>query len=219
LNSVHCVTPVINVVTKDPILSHKVSSFAKQNSNYSVIASPQPNLPYGKVDVYVIPVEEIDSLFSSAAEEWDNKGRLPLIGYGKVQHLEYAFLRGCLDYLKEPWTLKELILRANKIVEKNKLVFDWGTIRFSPTGLWTQHRYQGLTYHEYIILKLLSLHCGEIVPREAMYYAICGKESTDSRAVDMHISRLRRKFQHLQPPPGNSPIIRTVRGWGYYIEG
>ncbi|WP_455381247.1 winged helix-turn-helix domain-containing protein, partial [Salinispira pacifica] len=59
-------------------------------------------------------------------------------------------------------------------------------------------------------------HRGAVVTRQALYYALWGRDATDSRVVDMHVSHLRRKLSGVIPD-GNGELIETVHGRGYCL--
>ena len=70
-----------------------------------------------------------------------------------------------------------------------------------------------LTAKEFAVLELLLARAGAAVPREELVEH-CWDELTApmSNAVDVVVSQLRRKL-------GDPPLIATVRGVGYRIEG
>ena len=70
-----------------------------------------------------------------------------------------------------------------------------------------------LTGVEFELLALLLSHAGEVVTREAVSLEVFDRPLTHfDRALDVHISNLRRK---LGTPPDGSERIKTVRGIGY----
>ncbi|BCM90713.1 transcriptional regulatory protein CpxR [Abditibacteriota bacterium] len=70
-----------------------------------------------------------------------------------------------------------------------------------------------LTAVEFELLALLLSHAGEVVTREAVSREVFDRPLTHfDRALDVHISNLRRK---LGTPADSSERIKTVRGIGY----
>ena len=64
-------------------------------------------------------------------------------------------------------------------------------------------------------LDLLVRDAGHVVAREALTRAALGRELTAfDRAIDTHVSNLRRKLG--RDPTGRSPI-RSIRGAGYQL--
>jgi DNA-binding response OmpR family regulator len=65
---------------------------------------------------------------------------------------------------------------------------------------------------EYAILERLARETGRVVSREELMLTACEREPTPlDRALDVHISRLRRKLRH------RGRDIVTVRGVGYML--
>jgi two-component system response regulator CpxR len=68
------------------------------------------------------------------------------------------------------------------------------------------------TSMEYDILEYLARRAGEVVPRDALSAAACGRVASPlDRAIDVHVSRLRRKLH-----PHHQRIV-TIRGVGYML--
>jgi len=65
---------------------------------------------------------------------------------------------------------------------------------------------------EYAILERLARDAGRVVSREALMLSACEREpSPFDRALDVHVSRIRRKLRH------SGTEIVTVRGTGYML--
>ena len=74
-----------------------------------------------------------------------------------------------------------------------------------------------VTRTEYSILEVLMRRAGELVTRSALHRDLWGfgaRPVPPANRLDVHLCNLRRKLAH----PGESPLIRTVRGCGYLIE-
>ena len=163
------------------------------------------------MDIYILPVE--------IAPE---KGfPYPFIAYGTIEFLEVAALKGCTDYLREPWGRKELLFRVQKAVS--------GFIRKKPGDelewklLGRQLAYGDktirLSFPEALIFKVFIAHTEELVNRETLFYTLWGKLPTDkSRVIDVYISSLRRKIKYLKDNPDYNAIM-PVRGYGYFFTG
>ena len=67
---------------------------------------------------------------------------------------------------------------------------------------------------EFEVMQMLMARPGRIVTREALLEEIWGFGWTDSKTLDQHIRRLRRKLESAE----GAPVISTVRGVGYRIE-
>jgi CheY-like chemotaxis protein len=142
-----------------------------------------------------------------------------ILAYGPAQLLPGCFLAGCDDYLKEPWTLEELEWRLRRLLpeERRRYLFGWGSFTLEGLTLASAESDCPLSWPELRILRLLADHPAQVVPREALYYAIWGRGGArGSRVADVHVSRLRRKLLALFPESAGA--LRTVRGQGYLLE-
>ena len=119
------------------------------------------------IDVYIKPV----SFCKEISVKNQQDVQIPTIFYGNSSFLRKAFLGGCVDYLKDPWTVEELEIRLTKILKsiKKKYDFPWGCISFAGTDVITEQGRCSLSYHEYILLHALIRQRGKVVPREVLF--------------------------------------------------
>ncbi|RKX79565.1 MAG: hypothetical protein DRP87_02685 [Spirochaetes bacterium] len=162
----------------------------------------------------MLPAENIESFLY---EEARLRISLPVIAYGKDIFLKTAFLSGCEDFLKDPWSPEEMIIRSLRFINNRKIDILGVFLYLSPTCISSDHGSQNISVQEYTILKVLIQNRGTVVPREALYYALWGKPGGDSRVVDMHISSLRKKIKSLVPESKLKGTIKTARKSGYII--
>jgi len=150
-----------------------------------------------------------------------------VIACGKAEHLRAAFLAGCDDYLRDPWNAVELACRLERLrgadrpgaagggaTEVHR--FSWGELHLSDLAVCSPGECRPLSLPEYRILATLLRHRGEAVSREVLRYAAWGRTGDpQSRAVDVHVSSLRRKILELFPK--STGCLRTLRGTGYTL--
>ena len=143
-----------------------------------------------------------------------------LIAYGSVSHMPAAFACGCADYLADPWLPEELFFRALRARSGNGIDFSGGRIDIVPFALVTERKNLPLSFQEHLLLLYLVRHAGTPVPRDALLHEL-GLLRTDyaSRAVDVHVSSLRKKLRLCGMGAGGGNPIRSVRGVGYALSG
>ncbi len=127
---------------------------------------------------------------------------------------------GADDYLPKPFEPRELILRIDAVLRRTRTSIDeisiikLGEHEFDPgRGELNKGNLQiHLTTAETEILRLLSRSPGIVISRTDL--AAVSPGSASDRAVDVHVTRIRRK---IEPDPKNPKYIKTVWGGGYAL--
>jgi len=127
---------------------------------------------------------------------------------------------GADDYVAKPFSPRELLARIRAVLRRaqpdtvaEKLTAAGITVDTGAREAWIDGRPVELTGLEIDLLIALLRRAGRVVPRGALLeLAGRGDVSVGERAVDVHISRLRKKLG--DDPPTR---IRTVRGVGYVL--
>ena len=162
------------------------------------------------MDLYVLPVQEASGVAARG---------VPVIAWGTIEGMRSAWLSGCVDYLREPWGPEELGMRAQAVLARaaRRFSFPWGDLGLEGDELRTPGGMVALTRHESVVLAALLRARGRPVPRAALSYALTGGPGNEgSRAIDMHVSALRRKIR--QAVPDAWRFIVCVRGQGYLVR-
>jgi hypothetical protein len=213
--------PRVVFISNHPSLAEKVQRCAQEYTQFDFTVSSTSSLHISPpsdgepANTYVLPVEYIED-YVSPPESEHTPYTIPVIAYGPARSIRYAFLWGCSDYLRNPWTIEEMVVRIERVGCNTCIRFPWGTIHYTPETLSFGTHSISLSYPEYLIFRLLSGHRGTVVPRNAFFYALWGKTDACSRVVDMHISSLRKKIASLVPAQYRD-LIQSVYGRGYYI--
>lgn len=135
---------------------------------------------------------------------------------------------GADDYVVKPFSAKELLARVDAVLRRtperpNKVMRISGagtTVSLArrevirPSG-----ERAALSEMESSILHRLAAHAGRAVSREELLSCVWGIRdgNVDTRAIDMHITRLRQKLTLPGQPDDAPEWIVTVRGRGYML--
>ncbi len=186
---------VVNVVSENAVLVDRLELYARRSFAPALRASPSPPRERKEAAFFIPP-----KLANEVLDDEDRPATwLPVVAYGERGFLRLAFMAGCDDFLKDPWTPEEMHLRVQRLVQTN--VFPVGTawVAFSPAVLTCNTTRRDISFQEYAILRVLANNRDRAVPRDVLYYAIWGETGGSSRVVDMHISSLRRKLGSVLP--------------------
>lgn len=151
---------------------------------------------------------------------------LLLTARGETEHRIAGLEAGADDYLAKPFEPKELLLRINAILRRvpdtsaqdsAPKVLHLGPIRYDVERgeMWRGDTLVRLTATESQLMRIFSTCPGQPVSRAKLVEDL-GRDrgQAQERAVDVQITRLRRK---IEPDPKQPQFLQTVRGAGYML--
>ena len=132
---------------------------------------------------------------------------------------------GASDYVAKPFHLRELVARMRAVLRRGELphvrhpdVPSNGRVRLDPVRREVEvaGRLVNLSRKEFDLLALLVGQPGRVVTREQCIDQLWwGQELSDTRTLDTHVRRLRRK---IELDPANPRHLVTVRGVGFRFD-
>jgi two-component system OmpR family response regulator len=165
----------------------------------------------------MLPEQDGFSLCRAIRRESD----LPLLmltARGEVMDRVVGLELGADDYLPKPFEPRELVARLQTVLRRRGTVAADGRLRFEglvidPVTRTVQRQGEPveLTSTEFDLLLLLAREPGKVFSRDDILNQLRGHEAElYSRAVDILVSRLRRKLEPLA-------AIKTLRNAGYAL--
>jgi two-component system, OmpR family, response regulator len=129
---------------------------------------------------------------------------------------------GADDYLVKPFAFGELLARLRALIRRTPTerpaVLRVGDLVVDPAtrSVTRADESVDLTAREFAVLEFLARRAGEVVSRTQMIEHVWDRNFEGaSNIVDVYVGYLRRKLEQ----PFGRPLIRTVRGAGYVLDG
>jgi two-component system response regulator RegX3 len=134
---------------------------------------------------------------------------------------------GASDYVAKPFRLRELVARMRAVLRRgvastsvaNDEVLHAGPVRLDNgrREVTVDGNLVELSRKEFDLLALLMSHAGQVVTRDRCIDRLWwDQDLADTRTLDTHMKRLRRKIER---DPANPRHLVTVRGVGFRFEG
>ena len=133
-----------------------------------------------------------------------------------------GFAAGADDYVTKPFSVAQLAARVRALVRRSgatgrrQFVVGPATVDVDALTLATARGVVSLSPRDAALLTYLAERAGTVVPREALLRDVWHFQRTErveTRCVDMHLSKLRRKLH----PVCEDELVETVRGAGYRV--
>ena len=177
-------------------------------------------LEQGLIDMVILDVMMPEHDGWTVCREIRKKSTIPIImltAKGEEVDQLFAFEIGADEYVTKPFSPKILTARVNALfrrLEKDK-TSTYGELEINTTArqVFLNTESLDLSPKEYDLLTYLAENRGKALSRQQILNQVWNYEYFgDLRTVDTHINRLRSKLAD------KSPLIQTIRGYGYRFE-
>ena len=180
--------------------------------------SVQPDLLVLDVSM---PGETGLDLTESMRREKSDTPILLLTARGAPEDRIAGFEAGADDYLGKPFEPYELVLRIRAMLRRVPSTEPAGVVQLGGLAFDIERGELAgaegvvhLTGGESALLGLLARTPGEVLSREAIGQSL-GMDEAGERAIDVQVTRLRRK---IEADPREPRFLHTVRGRGYVLK-
>lgn len=141
----------------------------------------------------------------------------------QTDDLAKGFQSGGNDYIRKPFSMEELIIRINNLLNltqqknintTNAITIGQYEVFLNKYELTHQDKIKKLSHREAELIKILSENRNSIVSRKDILMQIWGDDSYfNSRNLDVYMTKLR---EYLKDDP--SLEIMTIKGVGYFFR-
>lgn len=210
----------ILIVEDDKIIRENIKMAFKQE-NYQVLSANSLEacskiLEVSLVNLIILDVNLPDGNgFNFYLNELKNKNipTIFLTARSSEDDIVYGLDLGASDYLVKPFSIRELLARARRIIGSNNIITA-KDIKLDQTKntVYKNKEEIKLTSLEYKIFNLLMINIGHVVTREYILEAIwtwTGNDVNDN-TLTVYLKRIRTKLK--------TDIIKTIKNVGYLID-
>lgn len=210
----------ILIVEDDKIIRENIKMAFKQE-NYQVLSANSLEvcskiLEVSLVNLIILDVNLPDGNgFNFYLNEIKDKNipTIFLTARSSEDDIVYGLDLGASDYLVKPFSIRELLARARRIIGSNNIITA-KDIKLDQTKnkVYKNNEEVKLTSLEYKIFNLLMINIGHVVTREYILEAIwtwTGNDVNDN-TLTVYLKRIRTKLK--------TDIIKTIKNVGYLID-
>ena len=173
-----------------------------------------------------VMLPEVDgfTICNKVREQDRSQPIIMLTAKGDEEDIIKGLKLGADDYIPKPFSVRELVARVEAVLRRSPKVqhettkIEWGRLKIDPQNLTLMLDEQKieLTRREVEILQYLIKFKQRPVHRQELLKEVWGYSSSsmDTRTVDIHMAKLRKK---IEANPQEPKLIVTIRGEGYKI--
>ncbi len=212
--------PALGLIIKESLETRNFNMFLAKNGEEAYHI-------YQKEDVHLLVLDVMmpkKDGFTLAKEIRMEDNTIPIIfltAKSQTQDVVEGFTIGGNDYLKKPFSMEELIVRINSLLNRTKLqktaeVLQIGAYNYNFPKQILQFKDEEkvqLTHREAHLLFHLIKNKNEVLERSLILNKLWGNDDFfNARSMDVFITKLRKKLNQ-----DNSIQIVNVRGFGYKL--
>ncbi|MCG9632236.1 response regulator [Vibrio sp. Isolate30] len=210
------------------ILSFEGFTVTEANDGYAGLDAINSDIDLILLDVMMPKLNGMETL-KKLRESWETPV-LMLTAKGEEIDRVIGLELGADDYLPKPFSDRELLARIRAILRRtqssnnNEKATTSDCVHYQDLAVYPgkQEAYCNeqlldLTTTEFALLSHLIQNPGQVITKESLSLDVLGKRlAAFDRAIDMHISNLRKKVPER---PDGKARIKTLRGRGYlFVE-
>jgi two-component system OmpR family response regulator len=210
-------------------LAYLVEGFTAQKMDLDTAADGQTGLQLAKHNSYdlivldrMLPKLDGLTLLSALRTSGNHTPVLILSALSHVDERVKGLRAGGDDYMTKPFAFTELLVRAEKLTQRNQLMPPPAELVVGQLKMELMTRAVTLGEHELMLqpkefqlLKYLMENPNKVISRTLLFEAVWDYHfDPRTNVIDVHIAKLRRKFEEI----GYPELIETVRGAGYRLS-
>ena len=211
--------PSLGQIVKESLETRNFEVFHAENGEeaLSIYQKEQPEVLV--LDV-MMPKKDGFTLAKEIRQENNSVPIIFLTAKSQTKDVLEGFSHGGNDYLKKPFSMEELIVRINSLLDRinlkkdnSKIIIGQYNFNYTKQTLTIKEQSELLTHRESELLFHLSQKKNEILDRTFILKKLWGNDDFfNARSMDVFISKLRKKLQK-----DKSIQIVNVRGYGYKL--
>ncbi len=212
--------PALGLIIKESLETRNFKVFLAENGVEAYTIYQKEDIELLVLDV-MMPKKDGFTLAKEIRMEDDTIPIIFLTAKSQTQDVVEGFTIGGNDYLKKPFSMEELIVRINNLLDRTKIqkrsevlkigdfVFDFPkqTLQFKD-----ENKVQ-LTHREAHLLFHLIKNKNEVLERSLILNKLWGNDDFfNARSMDVFVTKLRKKLKQ-----DETIQIVNVRGFGYKL--
>lgn len=173
---------------------------------------------------WMLPKKDGPTICSLLREKHIKTPILMLTAKSQVHEKVTGFQHGADDYLAKPFAFEELIARIKALLRRPQnyteetLHIDDLEIHLEKHSVSREETPITLSATEFMLLEYLARNKNKVLSKDQIIENVWDYDSDVlPNTVEVYIGYLRNKVD--KPFPEKKPLIQTVRGFGYKIEG